>query len=165
MVGAGRGRQRCLGRAGDGRDHGGTGPACELYGRVTHRTRTAGDQHNLAGKGARMQPLGSVLRHCQGAVRGHGRYTEAGSDIKARACRKAHHPGRGQVGVLLRGARRPLVAGEIHPDPITRRKGVDTLPDCVDNARTVLVRSYLRERRRCAITRAKAGLPVGGVNT
>ena len=38
------------------------------------------------------------------------------------------------------------------------------LPDCVDDTRTVLVRSYLRERRRCTVARANAGLPVGGVD-
>jgi hypothetical protein len=57
------------------------------------------------------------------------------------------------------------VPREIHPDAIAHGKIDDPLPDGVDHTSAVLVRSYLRERRRCAIARAKAGLPIGGVDT
>ena len=40
----------------------------------------------------------------------------------------------------------------------------DALPEGVDDTRTVLVRSHLRERRRCTVTGAEARLPVGGVD-
>jgi hypothetical protein len=57
------------------------------------------------------------------------------------------------------------VASEIHPDTIPHGKVQDPLPECVDDTCTVLVRRYLRERRRCAITGTQARLPVGGVDT
>jgi hypothetical protein len=98
-------------------------------------------------------------------VSGYRRYPEAGADVKARACWKAHHPGGGQVRVLLRGARRPLVASEIHPNPITHGNIHYALPDCVDDTGTVLVRRHLRKRRRPAIAGTKPRLPVGGVDT
>jgi uncharacterized OsmC-like protein len=111
-----------------------------------------------------MQPLGSVFGHCQGAVRGHGRYAEAGADVEARARGKAYHSGRGQVRVLLRGAGGPLVTCEVNPDPITNGKVFNTLTDCINDTRTVLVRSDLRERRRCTGGGADPGFPVGGVD-
>jgi uncharacterized OsmC-like protein len=131
---------------------------------VTHRTRTSGDQHNLAGEGIGMQPLGSVFGHCQGAVRGHGRYAEARADVKAGVSRKAYHSSRGQVCVFLRGAGGPLVAGEVNPDPIADGKVLNTVTDCVNDTCTVLVRSHLREGRRCTGTGANPGLPVRGVD-
>jgi hypothetical protein len=97
-------------------------------------------------------------------VRGHGRYAEAGTDVEASPFRKSYDPIRGQVGVFLRRARRPLVASEIYPNAIPHGKIHDPLPECIDDACTVLVWSYLRERRRCTVTGAKAGLPVGGVD-
>ena len=84
--------------------------------------------------------------------------------VEARASGKSYHPVRGQVGVFLRGARGPLVAGEIHPDAIPDGKVRDPFPECVDDTSTVLVGSYLRKRRRCTAAGAKAGLPVGGVD-
>ena len=51
-------RERRLGGAGDGCDDGGAGPSRELDGSMTHRTRPAGDQHDLAGEGTGMQPAG-----------------------------------------------------------------------------------------------------------
>ena len=84
--------------------------------------------------------------------------------VEAGAIGKSHNPVSGQVRVLLRGARGPLVAGQIHPDSIPYGKINDPLPDRVDDTRAVLIRSHLRERRRCAVARAKARLPVGGVD-
>ena len=157
-------RERRLGRAGDSCDDGGTCPARELDGGVTHRTRPSGDQHNLAGEGTGMQPLSSVFRHCQGTVSGHCRYAEAGANVETGAFGKSYDPARGQVRVFLRGACRPLVAGEIYPDTIPHCEVDNPLPDCVDDTRTVLVRSYLRERRRCSVARTNTDLPVGGVD-
>jgi hypothetical protein len=56
------------------------------------------------------------------------------------------------------------MAGEIHPDAITHGKVLDVLPERVDDTRTVLVRSYLRKRRRCTVAGTKPRLPVGGVD-
>ena len=142
-----------------------TGPARQLDGGVTDRTRASGDQHDLASERTGRQARRPVLRHGQGAVGGHGRYAEAGADVEARAAGQAYDAVSGQVRVLLRGAGRPLVAGEIDPDAIADGKILDTLPEGVDHARTVLVRRDLGERRRCAIAGAEAGLPVGRVDT
>ena len=95
---------------------------------------------------------------------GHGRYAEAGADLKAGASGKSYHPVGGEVGVFLCGAGGPLVAREIYPDPIPDGKVCDPFPEGVDDTSTVLVGSYLRERRRCTAAGAKAGLPVGGVD-
>src|SRR5215218_4535864 len=96
---------------------------------------------------------------------GHGRYAKARTVVEARAVGKTYDPGRRKVCVLLRGTCRPLVACEIHPDAIAHGKVLDALPHCVDHTRTVLVRSYLWEGRRCTAAPAKARLPVGGVDT
>jgi hypothetical protein len=98
-------------------------------------------------------------------VSGEGRYAEAGTDLKTGAAGKSHDPVSGEVRVLLRGARGPLVARKIHPGAIAHSKIDDPLPDGVDHTSAVLVRRYLRERRCCTVTRAKAGLPIGGVDT
>jgi hypothetical protein len=97
-------------------------------------------------------------------VSGHRRYSETGADVEARAFRKAYDPDCGQVGVLLSGAGGPLVTSQIHPDAISHSKVRDTLPDCVDDTCAILVRSYLRERRRRTIAGAKARLPVSWVD-
>ena len=94
---------------------------------------------------------------------GHRQYAEAGADVEAGACGKAYDPVCGQVRVFLRGACRPLVAGEIYPDTIPNGEVDYPLPDCVDDTPTVLVRSYLRERQP-APPRTNAELPVGGVD-
>jgi hypothetical protein len=70
-------------------------------------------------------------------VRGHGRYPETGADLKADATGKSHNPVSGQVRVLLRSARRPLVACEIHPDSIAYGKIYDSLPNGIDNTGAV----------------------------
>jgi hypothetical protein len=57
------------------------------------------------------------------------------------------------------------VGGQIDPNSIPDRKIDDPLADCVEQTGTVLVRSDLRERRRCTIARAVPRLPVGGVDT
>ena len=143
----------------------GTSPARELDGGVTDRTCASGDQHHVAGQGTGMQPRRAVLRHCKRAVGGHRRYSETGTDVEARAFRKAYDPDCGQVRVLLGGPGGPLVPGEIHPDAIPYSKVGDALPDCVDDTSTVLIRSYLRERRRRTVAGAEAGLPVSWVDT
>lgn len=96
---------------------------------------------------------------------GHRRYSETGTDVETRAFRKAYDPDCGQVRVFLSGAGGPLVPSQIHPDAISHGKVRDTLPDCVDDTGTVLVRNYLRERRSRPIAGPKAGLPVGWVDT
>jgi hypothetical protein len=50
-----------------------------------------------------------------------------------------------------------------YPDSITHCKVFDTLANCVNDTCAVLIRSHLREWRRCT-TRTKTGLPVGGVD-
>jgi len=97
-------------------------------------------------------------------VGGHGRYAEARADVETRGCGQAYHSGGGQVGVLLGCAGGPLVAGEVYPDPITDGKVFDTLTDCVNDTRTVLVWGHLWKRRRGTGAGANAGLPVGGVD-
>jgi hypothetical protein len=77
---------------------------------------------------------------------------------------EAHNPVCGEVRVLLRGTRRPLVTGEIHADPITHGQVCDALPDGVDYPGTVLVRSHLRKRQRRTGSGAQPRLPVGGVD-
>jgi hypothetical protein len=96
---------------------------------------------------------------------GHGRYADAGTDVEARTIGQSDDPGRRKVRVLLRGTCGALVAGEIHPDAIADGKILDLLPHCVDYTSTILVGGDLGERRRRAIARAKARLPVGGVDT
>jgi hypothetical protein len=98
-------------------------------------------------------------------VSGHRRYTETGTDLEARVAGKAYDPVCGEVREFLCGAGGPLVPGEVHPHAISRSEVHDTVPDCVNDACTVLVGSYLRERRRRTVAGAKARLPVGGVDT
>jgi len=57
------------------------------------------------------------------------------------------------------------VGREIYPDSIAYGKICDALPNGIDNTSAVLVRRYLGERWCCAIARAEARLPVGGVDT
>jgi hypothetical protein len=57
------------------------------------------------------------------------------------------------------------VGGQVDPNSIPHRKIDDPLAECVDQTGTVLVRSDLREWRRCTIARAAPRLPVGGVDT
>src|SRR4029453_7196655 len=95
----------------------------------------------------------------------HRRYTQAGADIKAGTSGKSNDPVRGEVCVLLRGARGPLMAGEIHPDAISHGKVSNPLAECIDHASAVLIRSHLRKRRRCTVPGAKPRLPVGRVHT
>jgi hypothetical protein len=78
------------------------------------------------------------------------------ADVEAGFVGQPNDPGRRQVGVLLRGAGRPLVAGQIDPDAIPHRKIGDPLADGVNHSRTVLVRGHLRERRRGAVAAAEA---------
>ena len=96
---------------------------------------------------------------------GHRRYTETGTDLEARVAGKAYDPVCGDVRKLLRGAGGPLVPGEVHPHAIPHSEVHDIVRDCVNDACTVLVGSYLRERRRRTIAGAKARLPVGRVDT
>jgi len=57
------------------------------------------------------------------------------------------------------------VSSEVDPDAIPYSKVGDARPDCIDDTGTVLVRSYLRERRRRTVAGAEAGLPVSWVDT
>jgi hypothetical protein len=97
-------------------------------------------------------------------VSSHGRYAEAGTDLKARAFGKSYDPGRRKICVLLRGSRRPLVAGEIYPNTVTHSKIPDAVTYGIDHTRTVLVRCDLWKRRGCPFARSKARLPVSGVD-
>jgi hypothetical protein len=95
---------------------------------------------------------------------GHGRYAEAGTDLKARAFGKSYDSGCRKVGVLLGCSRRALVPGEIDPYAIAHGKVLDVVPYRVDHAGTVLVRCHLWEWRGCTSARAKTRLPIGGID-
>ncbi len=110
---------------------------------MTDRPGATRDEHELAFQGTRLEPSRSVLGHGQGAVRGQGWDTETGPDVEADAVGEPDDPFGGHVGVLLRCAGRPLVAGQVDPDPVANRQVLDPVSDGVDHARPVLVGSDL----------------------
>ncbi len=132
--------------------NGGAGPTGQLDCGVTHRPSAASHEHDLALQGARLQPARSVLGHRQGPVGGHGGDAEAGPDVEADAVGEPDDAFGGQVGVLLRSAGWPLVAGKIDPDPVTNSQVADPFADGVDHTSAVLVRCHLGEGRWLAWT-------------
>ena len=80
------------------------------------------------------------------------RYAEAGANVETGAFGKSYDPAAGRFVYSCSAPVARFMAGE-YTQSRPPREVDNPLPDCVDDTRTVLVRSYLRERRRCSVAR------------
>jgi len=110
------------------------------------------------------EPLGrSVLGDGQRPVGGDGRDSEVGAELERRAVRQPEYPADGQDRELLGRTGWPPDGGERNPDSVPGSQVRNLRADRVDDARAVLVRNCLGERRSAPVDSLPA-LPVGWVH-